>query len=92
MMEIERVLTPGGYCIFSSHNPVGTLLSPRGLLSPSVLKWRLWFLFFGFGRRYFLTPNQTYVYQCSPSKEIQRWRDCRLSRTRDHLRGGFLRN
>ena len=37
VVEMARVLKPGGHCLFSSHNPCGIVLSPRGLRKP--LKW-----------------------------------------------------
>jgi SAM-dependent methyltransferase len=40
--EMARVLKEGGYLAFSSHNPIGVLLSPRGRLwLPSVWRGRL---------------------------------------------------
>ena len=38
LREMERVVVPGGRVVFSSHNPVGELLSPRGLRSGAI--WR----------------------------------------------------
>ncbi len=45
--EIARVLRPGGVFIFSSHNPLGTLLSPRGLKSPAEVARRARYLVSG---------------------------------------------
>lgn len=47
LLELERVLRPGGHLVFSSINTIGALLSPRGLLSPRYWSWRLRYLLSG---------------------------------------------
>ena len=37
IIEMARVLKPGGYCVFSSHNSYGRILNPRGINQPR--KW-----------------------------------------------------
>ncbi len=44
LVELERVVRPGGHLVFSSLNTVGVLLSPRGLRSARYWKWRLRYL------------------------------------------------
>src|SRR4030095_13396052 len=41
LQEIGRILRPGGYFVFSSHNPLGMLLTPRGLRSWAHWRWRV---------------------------------------------------
>jgi len=41
LREVERVLAPGGLFLFSSHNRLGSVLSPRGLRSRELWRWRV---------------------------------------------------
>jgi SAM-dependent methyltransferase len=44
LAEASRVLRPGGHLVFSSHNSLGMLLSPRGLKQKRYWRWRLAYL------------------------------------------------
>lgn len=69
--EIARVLRPGGVFIFSSHNPLGTLLSPRGLRSPSEVGRRIRYLASGnVFRTYFRYRGDLVLYQALPRRVI----------------------
>ena len=69
--EINRVLRPGGVFIFSSHNPLGTMLSPLALRSRSLLRWQLRYLRDGeFRSRYFRDPSGLLLYQAQPRHVI----------------------
>lgn len=71
VVEISRVLRPGGVFIFSSHNPIGTVLSPRGVRSAALLRWRLHYLVSGrVLSRYFRDPNGLLLYQALPRRII----------------------
>jgi len=41
LTEVQRVLRPGGVFVASSHNPIGTILSPRALRSRPLWRFRL---------------------------------------------------
>jgi len=41
LAEVGRVLRPGGTFVASSHNPIGTILSPRALRSRELWRFRL---------------------------------------------------
>ena len=41
LREVERVLAPAGLFLFSSHNRLGSILSPRGLRSRELWRWRI---------------------------------------------------
>ncbi len=72
LREIERVLLPGGYFIMSSHNPLGTLLSPRGFRSWRGCRWRGQYLISGAWRKpYFRDYGGIRLYQALPHKVIQ---------------------
>jgi len=67
LFEINRVLKRNGWLFFSSHNPIGTLLSPRGLRSPKLLLWRWRYLSRKQHRaQYFEDPNGLILYQATP--------------------------
>lgn len=69
--EVSRVLKPKGVFILSSHNPVGTLLSPRGICSLANLRWRMHYLITAdFRSRYFTDPGGFFLYQAVPSRVI----------------------
>jgi SAM-dependent methyltransferase len=72
LREIERVLAPGGCFIFSSHNPLGTLLSPRGFRSWRGCRWRGRYLVSGaWGKVYFRDYGGILLYQALPQKVIK---------------------
>lgn len=72
LREIERVLISQGYFIFSSHNPLGTLLSPRGLRSWTNWRWRVRYVLSAAWRRpYFRDYAGILLYQALPQKIIQ---------------------
>src|SRR5918992_2171874 len=72
LQEIERVLRPGGYFIFSSHNPLGTVVSPRGLRSWTSWRVRLRHLLSGaFRQTYFRDEADTVWYQALPRSVIR---------------------
>jgi SAM-dependent methyltransferase len=67
LFEINRVLKMNGWLFFSSHNPIGTLLSPRGLRVPRLLSWRWRYLSRSQHRaQYFEDPNGLILYQATP--------------------------
>jgi len=69
--EISRVLRPGGYFVFSSHNRLGMLLTPRGLRSRNAWRWRLRFALSGIPtKRYFLDTNGLLLYQAVPAEVV----------------------
>jgi ubiquinone/menaquinone biosynthesis C-methylase UbiE len=69
--EIARVLRRGGVFIFSSHNPLGTLLSPRGLQSPAEVVRRARYLVSGnVFRAYFRYRGELLLYQALPRRVI----------------------
>lgn len=71
IIELSRVLKKGGVFFFSSHNPVGTLFSPRGLFHKKSLSWRWrYFRTKQYRERYFKDPNGLLLYQAIP-EEIQ---------------------
>lgn len=41
LSECARVLRSGGYLVFNTNNPIGSLLSPRALANVAYLRWRL---------------------------------------------------
>jgi SAM-dependent methyltransferase len=70
--EIARVLRPGGVFIFSSHNPLGTLLSLGGLRSVRGIRWRLDYAVSGsFLRQYFRDGTNVLLYQALPHRVIR---------------------
>jgi len=72
LREVERVLAPGGYFIMSSHNPLGTLLSPRGFRSWTGWRWRGHYLTSGaWAKTYFRDYAGILLYQALPRKVIQ---------------------
>jgi SAM-dependent methyltransferase len=72
LREVDRVLVPGGYFIFSSHNPLGTLLSPRGFRSWRAWRWRGKYLLSGAWRKvYFRDHNGILGYQATPRTVIE---------------------
>lgn len=72
LREIERVLVPGGCFIFSSHNPLGTLLSPRGVRCWRAWRWRGQYLISGAWRKpYFPDYGGLLLYQALPQKVIK---------------------
>jgi ubiquinone/menaquinone biosynthesis C-methylase UbiE len=69
--EIGRVLRPGGYFIVSTHNPVGTLLSPRGLRSPKAWRWRFRYALSGTVRQpYFRNHDGLHLYHALPTQVV----------------------
>lgn len=72
LREVERVLVPEGYFILSSHNPLGTLLSPRGFRSWRGWRWRGQYLLSGaWGKAYFRDYGGLLLYQALPRKVIE---------------------
>jgi SAM-dependent methyltransferase len=71
LSECERVLRPGGYLIFSSHNPLGALFSPWGFVGLGRIRHRARYLL---GRQYRLGylahPNGRRCYQARPETVI----------------------
>jgi len=71
LREINRVLQTGGYFVFSSHNPVGIMLSPRGLRSAKHLRWRARYVVARHYRdRYARDESGLSLYQASPQRVI----------------------
>ncbi len=67
LVELSRVLKANGFLLFSAHNPVGIIFSPRGIRSPKHLTWRLKYLLKGdYRRRYFIDPNNLLLHQATP--------------------------
>jgi SAM-dependent methyltransferase len=65
--EAVRVLVPGGRFLLSSHNPLGMLLSWRGVRSGRMWRWRLGYLASGeLGRRFFHDPGGLLLFQAPP--------------------------
>ena len=94
LRESRRVLKPGGYFIFSSHNPVGAILSPRGLRSKQLWRWRLRFIQTrSFRKEYFRDIKDLLMYQATPANvidQVTRHTDLRLefsSTTRSGIEG-----
>jgi ubiquinone/menaquinone biosynthesis C-methylase UbiE len=72
LKEIDRVLKSGGHFVFSSHNPVGAILSPRGARSVRMWRFRLNYLRSGrFREAYFRDPNGLLLYQAAPRTIIR---------------------
>ena len=70
--EAFRVLTPGGRFVFSSHNPLGTLFTWRGVRSTYMWRWRLRYLVSGdVTRRYFRDPGGLLLFQASPAYVVR---------------------
>jgi SAM-dependent methyltransferase len=71
LREVDRVLQPDGCFVFSSHNPVGTMLSPRGLRSMRHLRWRARYLATRSDRdRYVKDESGLQLYQAPPKLVI----------------------
>jgi len=69
LREIGRVLRPGGYFLLSTHNPLGTLLSPRGLRSRVGWRWRFTYAFSGAVRQsYFRNHDGLRLYHALPKR------------------------
>ena len=76
LREMARVARPGGIVVLSSHNPVGALLTPRGVRSPAIWRWRLGHLARGgFMRRYAPDPSGLLVCQTTPRRALREARD-----------------
>jgi SAM-dependent methyltransferase len=72
LKEIEKVLAPNGFFYFSSLNPLGIVLSPRGLHSLNAWKFRLrYILTAGFLKRYIMHPDGFPIHQSLPSSVIR---------------------
>jgi ubiquinone/menaquinone biosynthesis C-methylase UbiE len=72
LRELERVIDGGGSLVFSSHNPVGELLNPRGLRSLSVWRYRLRYLVTGqMFRRFFRDQSNRRLYHAAPRHVIR---------------------
>jgi len=72
LQELDRVVESGGTLVFSSHNPLGELLSPRGWRSLSLWRYRLRYLFTGqLFRRFFRDRNGRRLYHGSPRHVIR---------------------
>jgi len=69
LREIGRVLRRGGYFLLSTHNPLGTLLSPRGLRSAVAWRWRFRYALSGAVRRsYFRNHDGLRLYHALPKR------------------------
>jgi SAM-dependent methyltransferase len=67
LAEIERVLRPGGIFVASSHNPMGTILSPRASRSRTLWRFRLRFVWTGaFLRPMFEDVDGARIHQAIP--------------------------
>lgn len=72
LREAARVLVPGGRFLFSSHNPLGGLLTWRGVRSARMWRWRLRYLVSGeLGRRYLRDSRGLLLFQASPRYVIR---------------------
>jgi ubiquinone/menaquinone biosynthesis C-methylase UbiE len=72
LQELDRVVDRGGTLVFSSHNPLGELLSPRGVRSLSLWRYRLRYLFTGqLFRRFFRDRDGRRLYHGSPHRVIK---------------------
>lgn len=72
LRELERVLGAGGSLVFSSHNPVGELLNPRGLRSLSMWRYRFRYLLTGqMFRRFFRDRSSRRLYHATPRHVIR---------------------
>jgi SAM-dependent methyltransferase len=72
LREVVRVLVPGGRFLLSSHNPLGGLLTWRGLRSAHMWQWRLRYLASGqLGRRYLRDTHGLLLFQASPRYVIR---------------------
>ena len=70
--EMERVLKPGGYLILSSHNPVGEMLSPRGLRHFRNMRYRISKVLSGrMMETYGVDPLGVAVYHGTPRRVIE---------------------
>lgn len=72
IVEMHRVLKDCGWLIFSSHNPVGTLLSPRGVLRFCVWKCRVRHILKGcLWKSYAPEPSGLLLYHATPRTIIR---------------------
>jgi SAM-dependent methyltransferase len=72
LRETARVLAPGGRFVFSSHNPLGGLLTWRGVRSARMWRWRLRYLVSGdWSRRYVRDPRGLLLFHASPRYVIR---------------------
>ena len=72
LCEFDRVLRPGGYCVFSSVNRLGVVLSPRSPTKMALLKWRLRHVLSGrFLRRSLIDSLGVDLYQSMPQSVIR---------------------
>lgn len=70
--EIERVLKPKGWFMFSSHNSIGEILSPRFLRCLKGWTWRIRSLLnLNFLKRYAADPNGLVLFHAPPSYIIK---------------------
>jgi len=71
LREIGRVLRPGGYFILSTQNPLGTLLSPRGMRSRAAWRWRAEYALSGAMRQpYFRNQAGLRLYHAQPRRVV----------------------
>lgn len=72
LREIGRILSPGGLFYFSSLNPLGIIMSPRGLYSLRAWKLRLKYIMTGqFLKQYTMHSDGFPLYQSLPSAVIR---------------------
>lgn len=70
--EMSRVTVPGGVVIFSSHNPIGSMLSPRGLRARDSRRWRRRFIVRrAFLERFFENPDGLTLHHARPRAVIR---------------------
>jgi SAM-dependent methyltransferase len=93
LAEASRVLRRGGHLVFSSHNSLGMLLSPRGLKQKRYWRWRLAYLWSGaYSRETFRDLDGIELSHALPAAVIRQAKgDGRLALAYATNRGGWTR-